>query len=208
MSRRIPVDPKERQFFVVDANFLVNKFIPYSRVAKVYEQRRVMRSQDWWAFIDRQLNNRKATVYIPDICIAEAFKVLAKKYYEDKYFRNSQEYKLARDQMRDFISIRPQQFRAYARNIAVHDISTSRDIIIAVDRFYEVFFKWKLTASIVDLIILATAKYLKDFFFIPVHNMHIVTLDVSLWNGTRHLQDLPNAYNPNNEKELADKVFA
>jgi hypothetical protein len=44
---------------------------------------RVERSQNWWREIDAQLRSGHAFVYVPDLCIAEAFKVLAKKYYVD-----------------------------------------------------------------------------------------------------------------------------
>jgi hypothetical protein len=207
MIRSIPSNPSNHEFYLVDANFLANKFIPYDRVKDSREKVRVIHSHDWWAFIDKQLNAGKATVYIPDLCIAEAFKVLAKKYYNEKYFRNSQEYKFSRDQLRNFVSMNQRQLRAQSRIVKVHDISTCRDIIIAVDRFYEIFCKYKLTASIVDLIVLATAKYLIDFYYIQPNCLHIVTLDKSLWQGSRHLADIPRAYNPNEKTEFANRIF-
>jgi hypothetical protein len=42
---------------------------------------RVERSQNWWRELDAQFRSGHAFVYVPELCIAEAFKVLAKKYY-------------------------------------------------------------------------------------------------------------------------------
>jgi len=205
--RRIARNPSDPHFYLVDANFLANRFIPYIRVTDARERQRVERSQDWWIEIDRQIEAGVAVVYIPDVCIAEAFKVLAKKYYENKYFKNTAEYKFSRDALSEFIHLSPKTLKASSRKVAVHDLSTSRDIIIAVDRFFEIFFKHKLSASVIDLLILATAKYLIDFFRLPAARLFIVTLDVSLWRGTRKLVDIPSAFNPNSSSELAARVF-
>lgn len=205
--RHILKSPPEPLFYLVDANFLANRFIPYGRVTDAKERQRVERSQDWWLEIDQQIQHAKAVVYVPDVCVAEAFKVLAKKYYKNKYFRSTAEYKFARDALSAFIHLSPKTLKSSTRKVSVHDLSTSRDIIIAVDRFFEVFFKHDLSASVIDLLILATAKYLVDFFRIPTTRLHIVTLDVSLWRGSRKLVDVPSAFNPNNKGEFAGRVF-
>jgi hypothetical protein len=206
--RRILRKPEGKNFYLVDANFLANKFIPIAKVTDPKEAVRVERSQDWWEEIDAQLEAGDAFVYVPDLCIAEAFKVLAKKYYIDDYFARPIDHKMARDAMSDFLHISARTLKASNRKIKVHDISSSRDIIIAVDRFNELFLKHKLSASVVDLLILATAKYLIDFFHIPEKRLHIVTLDNALWRGSKKLSDVPSAFNPNAESELATKVFA
>ncbi|MCI0428240.1 MAG: hypothetical protein L0Z46_09515 [Nitrospiraceae bacterium] len=205
--RKIKRNPRLPNFYLLDANFLANKFIPYARVTNARERTRVERSQDWWVEIDKQLERGDGVAYIPDICIAEAFKVLAKKYYENRYFRNTAEYKFARDRLIRFIHLPPKVLKASTRRISVHDLSTSRDIIIAVDRFFEVFFRHKLPVSVIDLLILATAKYLIDFFKISPKHLHIITLDNSLWRGSRHLADVPSAFNPNDDSNLAAKIF-
>ncbi len=207
IKRKINRKPSTKQFYLVDANFLANKFIPCYRVKNPRELSRVQHSQDWWMEIDAQIKAGLARVYVPDICVAEAFKVLAKKYYQDKYFRNSQEYKFSRDLLRKFVRTSDKSLKETCRHIDVHDISISRDIIIAVDRFFESFFKKNLSVSLIDLTILSTAKYLQDFYEIPLHSLHIVTLDNSLWKGTRHLKDIPTAFNPNSPSESANKVF-
>lgn len=205
--RTIERKPEGRNFYLVDANFLANKFIPLAKVTDPGEKARVQKSQDWWKEIDAQLNSGHAFVYVPDLCIAEAFKVLAKKYYVDGYFRYPVNYKNARDKLSEFLHVSPRTLKASQRQIKVHDISTSRDIIISVDRFNEVFLKNKLSASVVDALILATAKYLVDFFHIPAKKLHIVTLDTALWKGSKKIAEIPSAFNPNAPSEVAAKVF-
>ena len=95
----------------------------------------------------------------------------------------------------------------YDRKIRYHDISTSRDLIIAVDRFFEVFLKNNLKVSLPDLIILATAKYLIDFYDIPIQRMHIITLDKQLRSGAKFVKELPYIYAPTETADERDKVF-
>lgn len=45
--------------------------------------------------------------------------------------------------MRKEIRILPRTLRAAKRHINYHDIPTSREIVFAVDRFYELFMKHK-----------------------------------------------------------------
>jgi hypothetical protein len=206
-GRKIQRQPNSKNFYLLDANFLANRFIPLARITNSGEQLRVQRSMEWWKEIDAQLKTGHAFVYVPDLCIAEAFKVLAKKYYVDKYFPRPIDYKNARDKLADFLHVSPRTLKGSTRVIKVHDISTSRDIIIAVDRFNELFFKHKLSASVVDILILSTAKYLIDFFHIPFKRLHIVTLDNALWRGSKKAADVPSAFNPNASSEIAAKVF-
>jgi hypothetical protein len=205
--RKIHRDPAERNFYLVDACFLAAKYIPASRVTDARERQRVTHSQEWWLEIDDQLRRKKAMVYVPDICIAEAFKTLAKKYYRDRYFRYPVDYQRARDRLAADIHLSPKTLKASNRYVKFHDISTSRDIIISMDRFYEVFLKHNLNVSAPDLVILTTAKYLIDFFNVPHSSLFIVTLDNALWKGTKKIPDVPSAFNPNAASELASKVF-
>ena len=80
-------------------------------------------------------------------------------------------------------------------------------MIISVDRFYEVFHKAGLGVSLPDLVILATAKYLIDFYDIPKSHLHIVTLDGNLRDGSRKIQEIPTAYNPTRAQDAKSKVF-
>lgn len=205
--RRIQRAPAQKNCYLVDANFLVNRVIPVAVVTDAKEKDRVQRCHDWWKEIDAQLASGHAIVYVPDLCVAEAFKVLAKKYYVDKYFSKPIYHKHAREKLARFLHTSPKVLRGANRKIKVHDLSTSRDIVIAVDRFYEFFLKKKLSAGIVDLFILATAKHLMDFFNISKSCLHIVTMDNDLWRGSKKLADVPSAFNPNHPSEFASKVF-
>lgn len=97
--------------------------------------------------------------------------------------------------------------KATKREIKVHDISTTRDLIISVDRFYELFHRHKKKVSLPDLIVVATAKYLIDFFDISKDRLHIVTLDRGLWEGSKKIPELPNAYNPVESSDSSNRVF-
>jgi len=167
-SRNIKKSPLEgfKNFYLIDANFLVAKFLPNKFFKDERDKERNKRCQDWWKEIDHQLRAGKAFIYIPDLCIAETFKTLSKKYYREEFFPNSAEFNRAKNNLREFLRISSKDLQSPNRKVLVHDISTSRDIVIAVDRFNEVFDKNKLNVQVVDLIILATAKYLMDFFHI------------------------------------------
>ena len=206
--RKIYRNPTQgKNYFVIDACFLANKYIPSNRAPNAMEKRRIEKCLDWWKEIDTQLDSDKARVYIPDLCIAETFKVLAQKYYVDKWFQNYNEYSNARNQLIKDITVPPKTLRSHSRQIKWHDVSTSRDIIISVDRFYEVFLKAGLDVSLPDLVILATAKYLIDFFDVPRNRLHIVTLDKNLRDGSKKIQELPNAYDPTRIQDDRSRIF-
>jgi hypothetical protein len=76
-----------------------------------------------------------------------------------------------------------------------------------VDRFYEVFQKAGYIVELPDLVILATAKYLMDFYDIPRRRLHIVTLDRKLRDGSKKIQEIPNAYNPTTPRDERSRVF-
>jgi len=205
--RKIKRNPTEKIAYVIDANFLVNKFIPTNCVTDPTEKAIIEKSLEWWTEVDKQLNAGHAVIYVPDICIAESFKVLAKKYYKHKYFKRPVDHKIARDKLSDFLKTPANVMRAVNRKIKVHDVPTSRDLIISVDRFNELYHKHGKNVSVVDLLILATAKYLMDFYAIPKSRMNIITLDTALWEGSKKVQELPNAYHPGKTADAAEKVF-
>ena len=193
--------------YLVDACFFANKYIP-QKVAPDEEQRlRIQSCKRWWREIEEQLTNRKAIVYIPDVCIAETFKVLAKKYYDEKWFLNGVDYNNARKKLEKDIQVLPKTLKSFKRHIKYHDVPTCRDLIISVDRFYELFFKNKKFVEIIDLILVATAKYIIDFYNVPKKLVHIVTLDQRLYFGTKKIPELPNAYDPTTDKDQASKIF-
>ena len=206
--RKIKRHPGDRRnHFVVDACFLANRFIPPNRAPVGTHRKRIELCNEWWDEIEKQLSTGKPWVYVPDICIAEAFKVLAKKYYKEKWFKSAVELNNARTKLRKAITTSPMTLRAAKRHIRFHDISTTRDIIISVDRFYELFHKYTKKVSLPDLILVSTVKYLLDFYDVPKPLLHLVTLDRPLHEGSRKVQDLPNAYDPTDPNDGRDRVF-
>jgi hypothetical protein len=197
--RKIGRDPARKNYFLVDANFLADKHIPPASAPNAHERGRIESCIAWWDEIEDQLARNVARVYIPDICIAEAFKVLAKKRYAHGWFKTAAEHRRARDTLSKDIRTHNTGLKAGKRRVPYHDISTNRDIIISVDRFFGVFLRHKNTirVSVPDLIVLATAKYLIEFFDIPKERLHVVTMDVELRTGSKRLgHELPPAYDP------------
>ncbi len=68
--------------------------------------------------------------------------------------------------------------------------------------------KHKNHVELPGLIVVATAKYLIDFYDIPKNKLHIITLDSALWKGTKKIPELPNAYDPTNINDRFEQVFA
>ena len=206
--RKIPKKPKksEKNFFVVDACFLANKYLPIG-TAPTEEANLIRQSHRWWKEIDRQIEEGRARVYIPDLCIAEAFKVLAKKYYKDKSLSTNAKYKIAKDRLSGDVSLSHRELQSQSRYIGYHDVPATRDIIIAVGRFYELFNKHNCNVQVVDLILVSTAKYLMDFHDASRNQLHIITHDIPLWKGTKKVTELPNAYNPAEAGDLFERVF-
>ena len=94
------------------------------------------------------------------------------------------------------------------RVINVHDLAASRDIIISVDRFFEPLYKSKgHDVSIADLILLASAKYLVDFYDVPRASLYILTCDRSLVKLANKVPDFPNAINPTEGRYSAHETF-
>lgn len=208
--RKIDRFPPKKHYYIIDTNFLVNRFIPLNRVMNENEKKRVESCMEWWKIIDEQIKNDKAKIFIPDICIAEAFKVLAKRYYkekdkEEKLFKNYQEYSQYKKKLSKFVRVSIKDLTKRDRKIAVHDISTNRDIIISVDRFFEIFSGEKV--QIADLIVLATAKYRIDFYDFDKNDCSIISLDNPLRKGAKKLTDIPYIYDPTMKINEASKVF-
>lgn len=200
---------KQKNYYLVDANFFVRKYIPSVIIRNSHERNRVEACKRWWDEIDKQLNRACARVYVPAACVAESFKVLAEYAFHpsEKIFRNVQQYNYWRTKLRNDISIPATKLRTFRRNIRYHDVPMDRDIIISVDRFYELFAKYCKKVGIIDLSVAATAKYLMDFFDITKDNLHIVTLDTALREGIQKSQDLPIAYDPTLPSHSVERIF-
>jgi hypothetical protein len=206
--RKIKSNPlPNKNYFLIDACFFANKYIPINAAPEGRERDRIKFCREWWAEIENQLKRGVARVYIPDICIAETFKVLAKKYFQDKWISSPTELNNLRNKLRKDIILTAKNLRSSKRIVKFHDIPSSREIIISVDRFYELFLKNKKQVSLPDLILLATAKYLIDFYDIPAKYLHIITLDKEIWSGTKKIQELPNAYDPTNYRDKHSRIF-
>ncbi len=179
--RKIEKQPRktERNYFVADASFLVNKYLPIGTAPTADVEHQIREAHKWWKEIDRQVADQRARVYLPDLCIAEAFKALATKYYSSA-FSSPTAYKNARDRLSNDVSMNHKELQAQVRYIGYHDVPASRDIIVAVGRFYELFMKHKCNVGIIDLILVSTAKYLMDFHDAPCKQIHIVTHDNAL----------------------------
>ncbi len=196
-----------RHHYLVDANFLLNKHLPYALAPTTHEQFRIKACLDWWEKIDKHVHARRARVYSPDLCIAEAFKGLARKHYREKWFPTYADFTTARNSLSAHVRVPTKTLKAFNRVIPFHDISTNRDIIISVDRFFELFFKHGKNVQIADMILIATAKYLIDFYDIPKDRLHIVTLDNPLREAVALAIDLPPAYDPTRHGHRAAVVF-
>jgi hypothetical protein len=130
-----------RNYYLVDANFLARKHVPIRTVPAGSDRARVEACQEWWKEIDAQLDGDLARVYVPDICIAESFKILANWYYVQKWLNRPGDYKKARESLSSDIRTDTKALRTTFRPVRFHDISTNRDIIVSVDRFFEIFMK-------------------------------------------------------------------
>lgn len=200
-------DQSPRNYYLVDANFLANKHIQPKYAPRGRERDRVQACHDWWKEIDAQLDSGYARVFVPDLCIAEAFKVLAKKYYRQAWFPSAAAFGAAKRHLSEDVRTPDKALRAQKRIVRFHDVSTNRDIIVSVDRFFELFHRRGKNVGIVDLILVATAKYLMDFYDIPKPCLHIVTLDRALREGIAAVNELPNAYDPTLTSHRAELVF-
>ncbi len=208
IRRCIPKTPKETHFYLVDANFLANKRINEKQIQDAGQKKRVTCAKAYWKHIDKQLKENIARVYVLDLCIAETFKVLAKKYYnQEKIFSNYSSYAHAKKRLHEDLHLPSKEARSADRNIKYHDIQTNRDITISVDRFFEKDFKMKTNVSIVDLMILACSKYLIDFYGIKKESLCIITQDNELYRLARSYNDLPSVFNPHKDADSAEKVF-
>jgi predicted nucleic acid-binding protein len=199
-------NPTDKNYFVVDANFLANKFIDLKFVPEepAKQKQRIRDCQKWWVEIEKMVNTNQARVYIPDICIAEAVRVLAKKYYREGWFKKYDLYK-ARGDLYKLIRMTHKQLRRANRKVKYHDISTNRDIIVSVDRYFELTEIKKLSTTIPDIMVLAVAKYIMDFYDIPKEKLFIITSDADLIKLTKYTSELPSPHDPT--IHTADKVF-
>ena len=206
--RCIPKAPVHQIFYLIDANFLMYHFLNVSRISDLSEQDRAREAQAYWKVIESQRRARKAKVFVLDVCIAEAFKTLAKKYYNKSgIFPKSVHFKKARDDLREEVQLSAKGASRSVRKVSFHDIQTTRDIVIGVDRFFEKAFKRGKNVGIIDLMILSTARYLIDFLGFDRARLFIITMDGPLYDLARLYPQLPAAFNPDRAADAANKIF-
>ena len=171
------------------------------------ERERAKRCKSWLEAVNTQCKQGHARVYIPDVIIAEAFKVLAKWYYRYGWFGSAVDYNRARNKLRRYVARTHREMIKKDRQVMVHDEPVNRDVIIGVDRFLERMYKGKLNVQIVDLLLLSIAKYLMDFYDIPKDRLYILTCDRQLMRLTRSLSDVPTAIDPTEERYDPSRTF-
>jgi hypothetical protein len=183
-------------------------FLNASRISDVSEQDRAREAQAYWKVIASQRRAGRAKVFALDVCIAEAFKTLAKKYYDKSgIFPKSVHFKNARDDLRKEVQLSAKGAAKSVRKVSFHDIQTTRDIIIGVDRFFENAFKKRKNVGIIDLMILSTARYLIDFLGFDRSELFIITMDGPLYDLARMYPQLPATFNPDKAADAANKIF-
>ena len=177
VKRCIPKAAAYQIFYLIDANFLIYHFLDASRISDISEQNRAREAQAYWKIIESQRKAGRAKVFVLDVCIAEAFKTLAKKYYNKSgIFPNAVYFKNARDRLRKEVQLSVKGASKSVRKVTFHDIQTTRDIIIGVDRFFENALKKGKNVGIIDLMILSTARYLIDFLGFDRAKLFIITM--------------------------------
>jgi hypothetical protein len=208
IRRCIPLHPHCCLHYLVDANFLSNRYINSQNITNSSEIDHINKAKDYWKLIIQQINEGCAKVFVSDVCIAETFKTLAKKYYSNESpFPSYNSYKNACDKLRKEISLPPKLARSSNRKIIFHDIQTTRDIIISIDRFFEKACSKYRKVSTFDLMIIATGKYLMDFYGFNKDNLFIITQDRRLYYLAKSYMDLPKVFNPDINSDNAYKVF-
>lgn len=207
-NRKIKINPQSKVYYLIDANFLINKHLNPNNITDKSEKQRIKSAKDYWKIIDQQLKNNIAQVFILDVCIAECFKIFAKKYYnQEPIFSSHASYSNVLSKVRKDISLSPKDVKKSNRNIKYHDIQTNRDIIIGVDRYFEIISKRKINVSVIDIMILSAARYLIDYYGIDKKHFAIITQDKNLYDLSRCFQDLPNTFNPSLIDNSVKNVF-
>lgn len=163
MKKRIPLEPSNTIYYIVDADFFANKYLRPFKLLNNDEQDRIRNSHKWWEVIDWQVEKQYAIVYVNELCIAESFKVIAKKYYREQVFNNNI-YQTLKKKITQDIQVNIRKLVSKNRYIKYHNLTVDRDIIVGTSRYLEIAHKHKLYLSIIDLTVLSSAKYLMDFF--------------------------------------------
>jgi len=207
MRKKILLEPQNTLFYIIDANFFANKYLKSSESVNVTDHDRIENSHAWWEVIDWQINNNIAIVFINELCIAETFKVIAKKYYQEKVINNNV-FQVIKKQITNNIQLSVRKLISKSRYIQFHNITVDRDIIIGASRYLEIAHKHNLQSlSVIDLTILSSAKYLMDFYRIKKEQIIILTGDRKIIKCAKFSNEGPCVFDPLDPNNTIDKYF-
>ncbi|HEY5535316.1 MAG TPA: hypothetical protein VIL99_10330 [Ignavibacteria bacterium] len=207
MSRKIYLEPNYTLYYIVDANFFANKYLKPRESLNTTDRDRIENSHAWWEVVDWQVNNKIAIVFVNDLCIAETYKVIAKKYYQDKVFKYNR-YKAIRKKITNNIQLSISNLVSKSRYIRYHNITVDRDIIVGASRYLEIAHKHNMQSiSVIDLTILSSAKYLMDFYRIKKEQIIILTGDRKIIKCARYSNEGPSVIDPLEPKNKTENFF-
>lgn len=201
---KIPLVPEEPLIYLIDSNFFANKYLERINGENPVDSDRIENCKKWWEIIDFQIKEKNAIVFITDLCISETFKIFAKKYYQLRKI-TSGKYQRIRKKVTCDLHISVSDLISAKREIKYHNLQADRDIIVGASRFLEIAHKNNLhSISVIDLVILSSAKYLIDFYKIKRERIVIISGDHKLIQCSKKASDIPNiidALNPVNKPE-------
>lgn len=195
IKRKIPLDPINPIYYVIDSNFFANKYLLPREGENQTDSLRIENSNEWWDIISYQINKKFAVVYVSELCVAETFKIIAKKYYQLRKISKTRYYYI-RNCIEKDIRLTIRQLISTSRHIKYHDQEVNRDIIIGASRFLEIAQKNNLhRISVIDLVILSQTKYLIDFYRIKKEDIFLLTGDIDIIRCSLLCSDIPSAIN-------------
>jgi hypothetical protein len=196
MKVKIPLDPEEPLYYIIDSCFFANKYLMPNEGENVEDSARIKNSKEWWDIIDYQIKQKNTIVYINDLCISETFKIFAKKYYQKGAFPKDR-YQRLRKKLSSDLSLGIRTLISKSRHIKYHNLMVDRDIIVGTSRFLEIAHKNGLQSlSVIDLTILSSAKFLIDFYKIKKEQIIILTGDRKIITCAKKSSDCPYIIDP------------
>ncbi len=192
-------------YFLIDSDFFVNRYLSkhlsYLNLNSGNSgEESIEKSALWWNEINSQLKNEIAYLFIPNVCISETFKVLAKRQYDkdEKIIKKYKYYKELIDEISEDLHVNPKLPETQKKKQRIHDLETNRDIVIGTDRFLRLIMKngYK-TISTFDLMLLVHGKLLLKHYNFNKRNLFIITGDKTLYNASKPFPDIPRVCCPN-----------
>ncbi len=204
---KIPLSPAEPLIYLVDSNFFANKYLEKADGDDSTDAGRIENCKNWWQIIDYQIDVGKAIVFITDLCISETFKIFARKYYQVGKI-SSAKYQRIRKNVTSDLHMSVNKLIAAKRKIKYHNLQADRDIIVGASRFLEIAQKNKLhRISVIDLVILSSAKYLIDFYKIVKERIVIISGDSPIIKCSKLARDIPSVIDALDPKNHPSKYY-